>query len=1214
MNRLLSTFAFLLAAVSLSAQEVRYRIDPVPYYPPLEKPTTIYSKDLPAGTVPNTSSVGVGYNSASPSPEIGRANAIQDIPVNLYTGTPQINIPLTSFAEGRTGIALGLNYNPATIRTHALSGWTGLGWELSGIPTLSRIVRGLPDEGSLNNNTGRKGYYFYGTTLPNSDITQDKEPDIFFLNTPTGAYKFMFDRNKRPHFFPEADIKIEVQWINNPNESGSNHYARKFTEFKFTMPDGSKLYFPVANVEETAEVEVKAAQSNGYYPLGSNFITFLNNNLLASGWNCSKIESPYGETINFEYDRIAYTYYKLAEDEEEGTCPTTVSRKINKVYVRGAQISQIYSPHIKVVFNAGLESCTTDYSVSPPETVCTFTGGIRNDIDSWGNAPTNQSAAKILLNIEVSDNETSPTIYSTYNFNYGYFNGKDDQALPSGYVSGDVGTTHKKRLKLSSLSMPDNTTYNFSYLNEADTLASRFNYGVDHWGYANGKLTNTKGLIGADYLNTNASCSSDRSVDFNYAPGHVLSKVAHSSGSETLFTYEANQAHNYSGAAGGLRIKEIEYKDLIRNQQTKKSYEYLNAAGTASSGFVFVKPIYRISSWPEYFIHSELFGSLLAESGRPIVGYSRVTEKTSSSDNSIQTGKVVRIFDQDETEASIKTDPSCSAFCDYNPTYFNLKHDFKLGQLLRQEVYNQSNDTLQIVDYDYTAGGGIKYDSTFAQKFYQQNLSNGYFATTRSYYQVFRKYRPEGQQSKQFSRDGTGTPIVQQVAITYKDEMPTAYQNTYKGKHNMPVKTSTTDEAGTTIETLTKYTADFNFDSYTINFCDPECPDGMGRTCPHPLCFRDSTVIVVPPVNYEARGIFESIEKHIYDYTVESLVKMNDQAVQAMYQNYYPANSTYNTLPNSTYVLRNIPKTGFQEVTYNESNYLMNKDSDYGTARAATLSYNSKGMPLTSDVKRGAAAAQTYDTAGILPLSSTSNSGKSDALTQTAEYTKVFQGLSKQISPNGMEIRYTYQTGTNRLLTVRDHNNRVIATREYNVNVTPPVSNLAWDSGQRNKACSGGQVSLTMGVSGLLAGSTVEFSTNGGTSWQAANTGATAYTLTITPTGSYQNFKARASDSPSVVISQDYHASCTTNPPLAWSTNSCTYNAGNSEFFISVSGLATDSYAEFSIDNVNWYRANVGDSGYNVSIPYGSGGLQEFWHRAAEDHTQGNYGVLTKCN
>ncbi|UBM60823.1 hypothetical protein LAG90_09260 [Marinilongibacter aquaticus] len=1156
----------------------------------------------------------MGYNSASPSPEIGRTNAIQDIPVNLYTGTPQINIPLSGFKEGRVGINLGLNYNPATIRTHALSGWTGLGWELSGIPTLSRIVRGFPDEGSLNNNAGRKGYYFYGTSLPNSDITQDKEPDIFFLNTPTGTFKFMFDRYKRPHFFPEADIKVDVSWVNNPNESGSNHYARKFTEFKFTMPDGSKLYFPIANVEETAEVEVKTAQSNGYYPLGSNFISFLNNSLLASGWNCSKIESPYGETINFEYDRIAYTYYKLAEDEEEGNCPGTVSRKINKVYVRGAQISQIYSPHIKIVFNAGLESCTTDYSVFPPETVCTITGGVRNDIDSWGNAPTDQSASKILLSMRVSDNEASPTVYSTFTFNYGYFNGDDDQALPSGYVSGDVGTTHKRRLKLSSISMPDNTTYTFSYLNEMETLASRFNYGVDHWGYSNGKLANTKGLIGADYLNANAGCSSDRSVDFTYARGHVLSKIAHSSGSETLFTYEANRARNYSGDVGGLRIKEIEYKDLIRGQQTKKSYEYLNAAGTASSGFVFVKPIYRISQTSNYFIHSDLFGSLLAESGRPIVGYGRVTEKTSSSDNSIQTGKIVRIFEQDETEASIKTDPSCPAFCDYNPTHFNLKHDFGLGQLLRQEVYNQSNDTLQILDYDHTAGGGIKYDSTFAQKFYHQTLSNGYFVTTKSYYQVFRKYRPEGQQSKQFSRDGTGTPVIRQVDITYKDEMPAAYRNTYRGRHNMPVKTSTTDEAGTSIETLTKYTADFNFDSYTVQVCDPDCNGDPIHSCPHPACYHDSTVTIVPPSSYEARGIFESIEKHLYDYRVESLVKMNDQAVQATYQTYYPANSAFNTLPNSTYVLRNAPKAGFQEVTYNESNYLMDRDGDYGTARAATLGYNGKGMPLTSDIKRGATAARAYDAAGTLPLGSTSNAGKGDALTRTVEYDKVFQGVSKEVSPDGMERRYEYQNGTNRLLTVRDHNNRVIATREYNVNAGTPVSNLAWDSGQRSKACSGGQVSLTVGVSGLLPGSTVEFSTNGGTSWQAANTGTIGYTLTMTPTNNYQNFKARASDSPSAVISQDYHASCTTSPPLAWSTNSCTYNAGNSEFFVSVSGLATDSHAEFSIDNVNWYRANVGDSGYNVSVPYGAGGLQEFWHRAAEDHAQGNYGVLTKCN
>jgi hypothetical protein len=1206
--------AFVLIHCFVFAQEqTRTRLEPVKLYPPIPEPVVIKSdKSISDGGT--TNSIGVAFNIPSASPEVQRANSLQDIPVNLYTGAPIVNIPIATISEGRLTVPIGLNYAHSQVKPHTVSGWTGLGWELIGVPMISRMVRGFPDEGSLSNNVGQKGYFFYGNSIVPTNESQDKEPDIYFLNTPSGSYKFMFDSYRKAHFFPETDIKVEISFINNPNESGSNHFARIFTQFLVKLPDGTKYFFSRANVEETAEVDVKEAQNNGYYPLGSNFLSFLNNRLLVSAWYCSKIESPYGEVINFSYDRFAYTYYKLAENKEDYGCPTTVSKKLNKVYVRGSQISEITSTHQKIAFNTGIKSCTTDYTVSPPETICTFIGGTRYDIDSWGNAPTGSSASKILLSIDVSDNEINPSIKSSLYFNYGYLEGAD-YGLPSGYSYTDIGQTHKKKLKLSTVTFPDGSNYKFNYNDEDGNIQNRLSYGVDHWGGANGLETNLngKGLIGADEYLPSPSCGSNRSVNLVEAKKGVLSKISHSMGSETIFEYESNVAKNYSLTAGGLRIKNIINKDLIRNISTKKLYSY-TLADNSTSGFMFVKPVYRVSDGFNVFSHSDLYLTLLAESGRPPVGYSRVTEELQSADQSIVLGKTVTTFDQDETEGTIKQIPSCTSNCVFNPVYFKLQHDFKQGQTLKQEVFNASSTLIQKSEFEYTVNAGIKFDSTLAWKTFKQVYTGGNYSIGIGYYQLFRKYRTEAQTSFQYSRDGSGAPIINNTTFTYKDEMPQAYKNIYKGKHNQLVKTQTTDEEGVVIELFQKYVADFVFDNDTTIICDPDCPPEY--SCADPYCDVQLITEHIPAAGTEARAIFESQDKNLIYLPIESIQKMNGQAVSAMYVSYFAEPAIYTSLPSKSYALKNIPKASFADVYFRKSDDEMVKDTDYGVPLTEMISYNSKGMVLSSRQIKGSINTTSYNSSGLLPISKTMNPGKPDVQSASVEYGKVFQGIQKKIQANQTELRYEYNNTDATLEVIKDKDGQILNIYKHDlVPIGPGASFISWDNSQRTKLCVGGQITQTVYITGLVAGTTVEFSTNGGSTWQAANVGASGYSYTASPSNSYQSFQARASDNLANVITTQYHSSCSTVPPMNWSTYSVnSAGSGVCNYFVSVTGQAIDSFAEFSVDNTNWIRANVGDSGMNFSLLQSSTGFQDFWFRPAESPSTVTYGVLTTCN
>lgn len=172
-------------------------------------------------------------------------------------------------------------------------------------------------------------------------------------------------------------------------------------------------------------------------------------------------------------------------------------------------------------------------------------------------------------------------------------------------------------------------------------------------------------------------------------------------------------------------------------------------------------------------------------------------------------------------------------------------------------------------------------------------------------------------------------------------------------------------------------------------------------------------------------------------------------------------------------------------------------------------------------------------------------------------------------------------------------------------------SNISWDNTRRTKLCNNGQTTMSVYVTGLTSPAIAQFSTDGGTSWNNANIGSDGYSFVVTSGNYNQTFKARATDVVSTSITMTYNAGCTTS--INWSSNSCSNTGGNCAFFVSVTGLATDSYAEFSIDNTNWFKANVGSNGYNVTVPYGTGGLQGFNARPAENPSQTIGGFITKC-
>ncbi|MEM6831305.1 MAG: hypothetical protein AAF551_12385, partial [Bacteroidota bacterium] len=82
-----------------------------------------------------------------PAPTVSNLIDFEEIPVNYYTGQPDITVPLFSKSIHKDlAIDLKLGYSSNGVKIDNRSGWLGTGWSLSGLGVVSKTVNGVPDE------------------------------------------------------------------------------------------------------------------------------------------------------------------------------------------------------------------------------------------------------------------------------------------------------------------------------------------------------------------------------------------------------------------------------------------------------------------------------------------------------------------------------------------------------------------------------------------------------------------------------------------------------------------------------------------------------------------------------------------------------------------------------------------------------------------------------------------------------------------------------------------------------------------------------------------------------------------------------------------------------------------------------------------------------------------------------------------------------------
>jgi len=252
-----------------------------------------------------------------PSPSVAALMKFEEVPVDNYTGIPDISIPLYSIGTHSKDIALNLSlkYHPSSIAIDEDASYTGLGWSLFGGGTISRTVRGLPDEWNIGTGTGKLGIYnpnnpYYEALSLIGNLNMDEQERETFnkllwetaergtYDTEHDLYQYNFMGHSGRFYIKKTASGYEVVKLDNDNvlQITYNASAKTFT----IKDDKNNSYF--FNIKE------ETIQNNGstlfeYFGPGGSGTSFQEGVNYTSAFHLSTIHDANNKLlITYQYN------------------------------------------------------------------------------------------------------------------------------------------------------------------------------------------------------------------------------------------------------------------------------------------------------------------------------------------------------------------------------------------------------------------------------------------------------------------------------------------------------------------------------------------------------------------------------------------------------------------------------------------------------------------------------------------------------------------------------------------------------------------------------------------------------------------------------------------------------------------------------------------------------------------------------------------------
>ncbi|RYU94740.1 RHS repeat protein [Emticicia agri] len=473
-----------------------------------------------------------------PSPNAAAIAKFGDIPVSMFSGTPSIDIPFFEVGIKNVKVPIGISYHAGGIKVGEDASNIGIGWALNAGGSITRTVRGLPDEdpdfGYLKHNVDL-------STLPNTIEAQrllynkiqieelDADPDSYSFNFLGRSGKFIVKKINSSSFecYPIDGSNLKIQWMllaptNNrfqwiiTDEEGTRYF------FGESLDGGSANR--ACETSESKSITYSTSRGGRSEPKGTGA-----QRLFPTAWQLKQIILTNGEQISFTY--LDYTtntcgfsnefnVYCYGNAEECGNY--SVNRTtINQTLVNG---KKIYS----IVFNNGRVDFT--YSGIPREDL----------ININSNTPSNDGYLD-RVTLSTLGGET----IKSFELSHSYFN---LSSYHNQFVV-DCDKPKKGKLRLDKVQEfgKNNVSVNpYVFTYEGADLPYSLSYAQDHWGFYNGQNTNTtlipEYLIALPQNNLEILAGAKRFSDFNFAKKGIITNIKYPTGGQSFFNYESHKA------------------------------------------------------------------------------------------------------------------------------------------------------------------------------------------------------------------------------------------------------------------------------------------------------------------------------------------------------------------------------------------------------------------------------------------------------------------------------------------------------------------------------------------------------------------------------------------------------------------------------------------------------------------------------------------------
>lgn len=488
------------------------------------------------------------------SPEAMAMEKFLNFQVGLYTGTPNVSIPVWQVNSGSIQVPISLDYHASGIRVEDVASFVGLGWNLNAGGAITRQMVGKPDEvnglfsltpdiDNLNFTNTADQDYIMDAFKGNADTGSD----FFNFSAPGLSGKFVFDQNRNLYHIPFQAVKVV------PPSSISGQGGNTFWEI--VAADGTSYYYGENNAKE-----VNYAEPNcGSTPQLDSYVT---------AWMLTKIKSPTGDQVIFEYDAVDKDYY--------------TTRSESRYYVRGNSCDANTSPYQN-----------TDCMV-----VSNFSGAILKKLSYNG-----LSVEFVRSTTGRTDMETGPGMLSTIKilegtnlikkFDLTYSDVTSTVIQPTTCPLGATAhTRHKHRQFLKTVTEASSTgqtkpSYTLDYYSPA-LLPARCSFAQDHWGYFNGQNTNV--MMVPELFGTNNIGANREAGDIDIQKLGMLQRITYPTGGSDEYLYETHSVYS----------PHYEY-NLVTETKANAQYGSIYASNINSSMFILETDDYQENI--EYYIN-----------------------------------------------------------------------------------------------------------------------------------------------------------------------------------------------------------------------------------------------------------------------------------------------------------------------------------------------------------------------------------------------------------------------------------------------------------------------------------------------------------------------------------------------------------------------------------------------------------------------------------